>query len=90
MAFKTDLVWIPDQYRVGIIPLPVEIGLRWLQKLGVDMSPRPHAHRRAWARLSTDQAHFIFWGGFAGSLFESSVLLALFLHIYRCTFDNIH
>ena len=25
----------------------VGIGLRWLQKLGVDMSPRPHAHRRA-------------------------------------------
>ena len=25
----------------------VGIGLRWLPKLGVDMSPRPHAHRHA-------------------------------------------
>ena len=30
------------------LPPPlVEIGLRWLPKLGVDMSSRPHAHRRA-------------------------------------------
>ena len=26
----------------------VEIGLRWLPKLGMDTSPCPHAHRRAW------------------------------------------
>ena len=45
-AFKT---WCGDQYRVGItFPPPlVEIGLRWLPKLGVDTSSRPHAHRRA-------------------------------------------
>ena len=29
------------------LPPLVEIGLRWLPKLGVDASPRPHAHRRA-------------------------------------------
>ena len=27
---------------------PVKIGLRWLPKLGVDTSPRPQTHRRAW------------------------------------------
>ena len=30
----------------NLAPL-VGIGLRWLLKLGVDMSQRPHAHRRA-------------------------------------------
>ena len=36
------------KYRVGIICPPlVEIVLRWLPKLGVDMSPRPYAHRCA-------------------------------------------
>ena len=45
VVFKS---WCGHQYRVGIIsPPPVEIGLGWLPKLGVDMSPRPHAHRRA-------------------------------------------
>ena len=29
------------------LPPLVGIGLRWLPKLGVDTSPRPHAHRRA-------------------------------------------
>ena len=29
----------------------VGIGLRWLPKLGVDMSPRPHVHRRACIKL---------------------------------------
>ena len=29
------------------MPPLVGIGLRWLPKLGVDTSPRPHAHRRA-------------------------------------------
>ena len=43
VAFKT---WCGHQYREGIICL-VEIGLRWLPKLGVDTSPRPHVHRRA-------------------------------------------
>ena len=48
VAFKT---WCGNQYRVGIICPPlVEIGLRWLPKLGVDTSPRPHAHRRACIR----------------------------------------
>ena len=43
-AFKT---WCGHQYRVGIICPPlVEIGLRWLPKLGVDTSPRPHVHMR--------------------------------------------
>ena len=43
VAFKT---WCGHQYWVGIICPPplVEIGLRWLPKLGVDKS---HAHRRA-------------------------------------------
>ena len=46
VAFKT---WCGHQYRMGIICPPlVEIGLGWLSKLDVDMSPRPHAHRRAW------------------------------------------
>ena len=44
VAFKT---WCGHQYRVGIICPPlVEIGLRWLPKLGVDTSPRPHVHMR--------------------------------------------
>ena len=30
-----------------ICPPLVEIGLGWRPKLGMDMSPRPHAHRRA-------------------------------------------
>ena len=38
VAFKT---WCGHQYMVGI-------GLRGLPKLGVDTSPRPHAHRCAW------------------------------------------
>ena len=29
------------------LPPLVGIGFRWLPKLGVDTSPRPHAHRRA-------------------------------------------
>ena len=32
---------------VLILGYALEIGLRWLPKLGVDMSPHPHAHRRA-------------------------------------------
>ena len=45
VAFKT---WWGHQYMVGIIcPPAVEIGFRWLPKLGVDTSPRPHAHRHA-------------------------------------------
>ena len=44
VAFK---IWFGHQHRVGIICPPlVEIGLGWLPKLGVDTSPRPHAHRR--------------------------------------------
>ena len=49
VAFKT---WWGHQYRVGkICPPPVGIGLRWLPKHGVDMSPRPHAHRRACLKI---------------------------------------
>ena len=50
VAFKT---WCGHQYRVGIIYPPplVEIGLRWLPKHGVDTSPCPYAHRRAWTML---------------------------------------
>ena len=48
VAFKT---WCGHQYRVGIICPPpcalVEIGLRWLPKLGEDKSPCPHTHRCA-------------------------------------------
>ena len=45
MAFKT---WCGHKYIGWAWSAPlVEIGLRWLPKLGVDMSPRPHAHRRA-------------------------------------------
>ena len=46
VALKT---WCGHQSRVDrICPPLVEIGLRWLPKIGVDTSPRPHAHRRAW------------------------------------------
>ena len=41
-----NLVWTPVWGGHNLPPM-VEIGLRWLPKLGVDMSPRPHAHRRA-------------------------------------------
>ena len=41
-----NLVWTPV-YSGHNLPPPVEIGLMWLPKLGVDTSPRPHAHRRA-------------------------------------------
>ena len=41
-----NLVWTPIQGGHNLPPL-VDIGLRWLPKLGVDMSPRPHIHRRA-------------------------------------------
>ena len=51
VAFKT---WCGHQYRVGIICLLWlrYIGLRWLPKLGVDTSSRPHAHRRACKSLT--------------------------------------
>ena len=42
-----NLVWTPVQCGHNLPPL-VEIGLGQLPKLGVDMSPHPHAHRPAW------------------------------------------
>ena len=40
--------WCGHQYRVWHnLPPLAEIGIRWLSKLGVDTSPRPHAHRCA-------------------------------------------
>ena len=56
-AFKT---WCGHQYGVGIICPPplVEIGLMWLPKLGVDLSPRPHAHRRACTNLILNSVLF--------------------------------
>ena len=44
-----NLVWALVQGGHNL-PSLVEIGLRWLPKLGVDTSPRPHAHRRALRR----------------------------------------
>ena len=37
------------------LPPLVGIGLRWLPKLDVDTSPRPHAHRRACENVNSMQ-----------------------------------
>ena len=58
VAFKT---WCGHQYRVGIIspPPPVEIGLEWLRKLGVDTSPCPHTYRGNWYLKAFETFHDI-------------------------------
>ena len=45
------------------LPSPlVGIGLRWLPKLGVDTSPRPHVHKRACAITMVQSAClFVYW-----------------------------
>ena len=49
VAFKT---WCGHQYIRWAQSAPlVEVGLKWLPKLGVNTSPRPHAHRRTWMLL---------------------------------------
>ena len=41
-------------------PLLVEIGLRWLPKLGADTSPRPQAHRRTCYVVRSRNPHLEF------------------------------
>ena len=41
------------------LPPMVEIGLRWLPKLGVDMSTRPHAHRRTCSNENINTGVFV-------------------------------
>ena len=50
-----NLVWTRVQGGHNLPPL-VEIGLRQMPKLGVDVSPRPHAHRLAWVNKTLIQS----------------------------------
>ena len=60
------------------LPLLEGIGLRWLSKLGVDKSPRPHAHKRACSTY------------FKGLYQEASAVDCTGLFIYLLTFSIKH
>ena len=53
-----NLVWTPVKSGHNLLRM-VEIGLRWLPKLGVDTSPCPHAHRRAWYYIKRKKVSWI-------------------------------